>query len=79
MKGKKLKKQECGRYENMREEKGEGKVILFIELSRGQNIGELGNTLFVTIKSYSHEDTVHTECFSLVFITAHVTFYKVKQ
>lgn len=33
MKGKKLKKHECGRYENMREEKGEGKVILFIKLS----------------------------------------------
>lgn len=49
MKGKKLKKHECGRYENMREEKGEGKVILFIKLSWGQNIGALGNTLFVTI------------------------------
>ena len=41
------------------------------------NMRKLGNTIFVTIKSYSHKYTIHAECFSFIFSVAHVTFLKV--
>lgn len=42
---------------------------------KGQIIREPGNTVFVTIKGYSHDHTVHT----MFYFMTHVIIYKVKQ